>query len=410
MSQIGKESECPICTEPICTSGVHQVSCLTCGHIFGLSCITKWIQTKNMCPICRKSVEIKEIIPLFWDKSNPLNIEMLESLQMENRKLIIENNKLQSLICDKKKDIADHLFNAKIFLDRVIDSGFRTIFFQDYIIVTAKKDGKFGIEYARLRNLSIFAFLPLHELQIRDLAHTETLLATVSHDKSISIVKFGKNISVSHCILLEIPWSCIWINQTHLAAGASRGTIYIIDSSSCSIISHVSIGGPQFFSLAMFNRHIIALNSRNISFYDIETNKFEQISVDCTAHMIRKCNESPFFSILSFKDQKIDIVQFKGFDMRSHYSSSTTAIERLVRADIVFRNGSMYVAIPEANGLFCLRRTPDFNIDLWSPIRNRFCNLKNKEDTIDLTLFNQNDLYISVITPSRHLIITFDNV
>ena len=48
--------ECPICMRPI----INKCS-LECGHHFCFSCIEKWCDEKNNCPICRSIVNLTKI-------------------------------------------------------------------------------------------------------------------------------------------------------------------------------------------------------------------------------------------------------------------------------------------------------------------------------------------------------------
>ncbi|OVA06944.1 zinc finger protein [Macleaya cordata] len=60
---------CSICMEPWSSVGNHQVSCLPCGHLFGLSCIKRWIQqsrrNNSKCPKCNRKCALKDIIRLY---------------------------------------------------------------------------------------------------------------------------------------------------------------------------------------------------------------------------------------------------------------------------------------------------------------------------------------------------------
>lgn len=56
-------SLCPICLDNWTTTGEHRICSLKCGHLFGLSCLNRWInsQTKKTCPTCKKKVVRSEI-------------------------------------------------------------------------------------------------------------------------------------------------------------------------------------------------------------------------------------------------------------------------------------------------------------------------------------------------------------
>lgn len=63
--------ECPICYEPWEESGEHSLVSLKCGHLFGESCLKKWLndqhaqQKQRLCPVCRTKVEVKHIRTLY---------------------------------------------------------------------------------------------------------------------------------------------------------------------------------------------------------------------------------------------------------------------------------------------------------------------------------------------------------
>ena len=49
---INKHLFCIVCQETL-----YNPTNLTCGHTFCLICIEKWLETENICPICRKYVD-----------------------------------------------------------------------------------------------------------------------------------------------------------------------------------------------------------------------------------------------------------------------------------------------------------------------------------------------------------------
>ncbi|XP_078366102.1 E3 ubiquitin-protein ligase rfwd3.S-like isoform X1 [Oculina patagonica] len=55
---------CPICFEPWSNSGSHRLSSLSCGHLFGRSCIERWLKAKggnDKCPQCNAPARKKDI-------------------------------------------------------------------------------------------------------------------------------------------------------------------------------------------------------------------------------------------------------------------------------------------------------------------------------------------------------------
>ncbi|CAH1452059.1 unnamed protein product [Lactuca virosa] len=59
---------CPICFEAWTSGGSHQICCLPCGHIYGLSCINKWLQLRRSsgkCPQCKRLCTLKDVRVLY---------------------------------------------------------------------------------------------------------------------------------------------------------------------------------------------------------------------------------------------------------------------------------------------------------------------------------------------------------
>ncbi|KAF9315083.1 RING finger and WD repeat domain-containing protein 3 [Podila horticola] len=69
-----EESTCSICFEPWTNSGAHRLVSIKCGHLFGESCISKWIASqtgqngKPKCPECNRPTKRSDIRRL-WSKA-----------------------------------------------------------------------------------------------------------------------------------------------------------------------------------------------------------------------------------------------------------------------------------------------------------------------------------------------------
>ncbi|CAL5343310.1 unnamed protein product [Camellia sinensis] len=94
---------CPICMEPWKSQGDHQVCCLPCGHIYGMSCINRWIQHRGgysaKCPQCNEKITLKDVRKLY---ASPVIVvdenseKKVESLGAENKSLEAENRCLKT--------------------------------------------------------------------------------------------------------------------------------------------------------------------------------------------------------------------------------------------------------------------------------------------------------------------------
>ncbi|XP_065653749.1 E3 ubiquitin-protein ligase rfwd3.S-like [Hydra vulgaris] len=60
---IDEEQSCPVCFEEWTNSGKHRLCSLNCGHLFGRSCIERWIkeQRNKNCPQCKHPSKLKDI-------------------------------------------------------------------------------------------------------------------------------------------------------------------------------------------------------------------------------------------------------------------------------------------------------------------------------------------------------------
>ncbi|MFS8007374.1 putative transcription factor C2H2 family [Helianthus anomalus] len=95
---------CPICTEPWTTGGLHQISCLPCGHIYGLSCIKKWIQQRSRsakCPQCNKKCTRKDVRVLYAEQLHVVDAEVQKQVQSLEAKCALLEQK--NAICCKKE-------------------------------------------------------------------------------------------------------------------------------------------------------------------------------------------------------------------------------------------------------------------------------------------------------------------
>lgn len=55
-------SDCAICRNSICDQSLESDKTVlgVCGHAFHHGCISSWLNTKNVCPLCNKQWEFKQ--------------------------------------------------------------------------------------------------------------------------------------------------------------------------------------------------------------------------------------------------------------------------------------------------------------------------------------------------------------
>ncbi|CAG7891150.1 unnamed protein product [Brassica rapa] len=64
----GEGTSCLICMEVWTNGGDHQVCCLPCGHLYGFSCIKKWLKqprSAGKCPQCNRTCGLRDVRKIF---------------------------------------------------------------------------------------------------------------------------------------------------------------------------------------------------------------------------------------------------------------------------------------------------------------------------------------------------------
>ncbi|CAN6838268.1 hypothetical protein Bca4012_047365 [Brassica carinata] len=64
----GEGTSCLICMEVWTNGGDHQVCCLPCGHLYGFSCIKKWLKqprSAGKCPQCNRTCNLRDVRKIF---------------------------------------------------------------------------------------------------------------------------------------------------------------------------------------------------------------------------------------------------------------------------------------------------------------------------------------------------------
>ncbi|CAM9216700.1 unnamed protein product, partial [Hapterophycus canaliculatus] len=82
---------CSICLDPWTSKGKHRICTLLCGHLFGQSCIERWLKERRSCPQCGAKVGTKgsnRIIPLYLQ-----NLVAKDTGELETARSLLEEEK-----------------------------------------------------------------------------------------------------------------------------------------------------------------------------------------------------------------------------------------------------------------------------------------------------------------------------
>lgn len=94
---------CPVCLDVWSSAGDHRLCCLKCGHLFGKSCINRWLsyEKKKYCPQCNKKASLNDIRELYatkltaLDSAEKVRLEKeLDEIKEEKRKADLELTKM----------------------------------------------------------------------------------------------------------------------------------------------------------------------------------------------------------------------------------------------------------------------------------------------------------------------------
>ncbi|XP_024361431.1 uncharacterized protein [Physcomitrium patens] len=99
---------CPICMEPWTSTGNHRICSLACGHLFGKSCIKRWLKLtgkkQGKCPHCNKRARIEDLRTLYVPRLAVMDEEGQEYM-LEACSLRTENEQLKQQVADLRQEV-----------------------------------------------------------------------------------------------------------------------------------------------------------------------------------------------------------------------------------------------------------------------------------------------------------------
>ncbi|XP_018333029.1 E3 ubiquitin-protein ligase RFWD3-like [Agrilus planipennis] len=250
---------CSICLEDWTNVGDHRVCSLKCGHLFGFSCVKRWItESSRSCPTCKKKCTLREIRHIYatkliamdaiefsklqtsFDKvSKEKNIleQKLAQSTLKNQKMTeeVEKMKLEISLLQKALETQKHVRLSEInpndnnsgkiraHIEKVLevnkDGGCRVLDCQsniDLLITSTKSNNPlfngYGVKKIAISNYKTTAFIPLHSMTIRDISfqpQTRNFI-TVSLDKTFKLTDSNNNFVIFSKTALSALWSCCW--------------------------------------------------------------------------------------------------------------------------------------------------------------------------------------------------------
>ncbi|NWY56296.1 RFWD3 ligase, partial [Chionis minor] len=295
---------CAICFEQWTNAGDHRLSALRCGHLFGYTCIDRWLKGQaGKCPQCNKKAKRSDIVILYARTLKALDTSeqerMKSSLEKEQKLrrraelesaqsrlqlqvLTDECSKLRKQVQELKALVAQHNVSTsqqpgssrtclpgslpssqsqrKYHLEKVFvvsqTGNCRVMAYCDslscLVVSQPSPQSTFipgcGVKMMSVANLKSSQYIPIHSKQIRGLAfgrRADGLLLSAALDNTLKLTSLATNTVVQTYNAGRPVWSCCWCldDTNYIYAGLVNGSIMIYDLRDTN--SHVQELVPQ---------------------------------------------------------------------------------------------------------------------------------------------------------------------
>ncbi|XP_043502454.1 E3 ubiquitin-protein ligase RFWD3-like [Polistes fuscatus] len=274
---------CSICLESWTATGDHRLCCLRCGHLFGRSCVLKWLQvsctsSNRRCPQCNMKAHLKDVRNLYAKKLISVDNYELELVKNQLSLVMVEKNRLESELSTsnmRQKLYEEQLTNMKTYIAD-LQSQLNTVkgdlnhcmknelttstnFYLEHSLEICKEDGCRVLDYNPWYGLLVVSqksenplfkgygvkkidvetfvsrkFLFLHSQPIRDInfhPSQQNILLSVGFDKTAKLIDMRSNV-IMHSYKTDFTlWSSCWSSDdTNIFfAGAQNGSIIRFD-------------------------------------------------------------------------------------------------------------------------------------------------------------------------------------
>ncbi|XP_068022635.1 E3 ubiquitin-protein ligase RFWD3 [Melanerpes formicivorus] len=281
---------CAICLEQWTNAGAHRLSTLRCGHLFGYTCIEKWLKGQaGKCPQCNKKAKRSDIVVLYARTLKALDTaeqeRMKSSLEQEQKLrreaelesaqsrlqlqvLTDECSKLRKQVQELKALVAQHNLSAsqqpsssrsqlpgslpssqsqrKYHLEKVFQvsqsGNCRVMAYCDplscLVVSAPSPQSTFipgcGVKMMSVASLKSSQYIPIHSKQIRGLdfgRRSDGLLLSGALDNTLKLTSLTTNTVVQTYNAGRPVWSCCWCldDTNYIYAGLVNGSIMIYD-------------------------------------------------------------------------------------------------------------------------------------------------------------------------------------
>ena len=280
---------CPICYENWEMCGDHRLISLKCGHLFGHSCIKRWMQEcapgHKCCPTCKTKNTNRDIRFLFAKKicvednseemrlKNALEEEMRKSatlqlqcssykfeleferkfrMRLESRIKELELNGGASMNNTLASSSQASMANYRLFMEKNVeickDNGCKVMAYGEQcstLLISQKSSQSlfpgYGIRYVDIPSFRPASFIHLSTKGVKDVCYnmTNDLFLTATMDRSAKLFNYNNKAVLGMFSPSEDPlWACAFDPEKDkiLYLGSQKGYTYIYDLRSSSEI------------------------------------------------------------------------------------------------------------------------------------------------------------------------------
>nr|XP_020490579.1 E3 ubiquitin-protein ligase RFWD3-like [Labrus bergylta] len=292
--EMGEGDTCSICFEAWTTAGDHRLSALRCGHVFGFTCIQRWLKAQGpagKCPQCNKKAKRSDIFLLYTPKLRALDNSEQESLKksLEQEQSLRRKAELESAQYKLKLQVVTNQYgqaqqelqelralmakagrsslassassSLRLTQSQLVD-GLRTgqYSFSKAVLVSQSGGSRvlsyceplscllasqlsqhatlmpgYGVKKVSVVNMKASQYVPIHSKQIRGLSfnrQNDSLLLSAALDNTIKLTSLLTNTVVQTYNAGKPVWSCCWCldNSNYVYAGLINGSVLVYDT------------------------------------------------------------------------------------------------------------------------------------------------------------------------------------
>ncbi|XP_075694380.1 E3 ubiquitin-protein ligase RFWD3 [Rhinoderma darwinii] len=281
---------CAICFEPWTNAGQHRLSALRCGHLFGFTCIDRWLKGgAAKCPQCNKKAKRSDIVVLYARTLKALDTSeqermksCLEKEQCQRRKAELESAQCRlqvQVLTDECGKLCKQIQELKTLMvhhgtsssqpssssrpgassSLSSSQGQHKYNFEKAILISQGGNCRVmaycerlsclvvsqpsshttlvpgcGIKKLSAANMKSSQYVPIHSKQIRGLAfsnRSDGLLLSAALDNTVKLTSLLTNTVVQTYNTGRPVWSCSWCSDdnNYMYAGLINGSVLVYD-------------------------------------------------------------------------------------------------------------------------------------------------------------------------------------